>query len=172
MPDPPARALSATSRCSLDTSRDGSSTTSLGSPFQCLTTFPMKEFLLLSTLDGPWPSSCPGGSTAGCVAGQGRCVLPAQPGRAGCHGSALLRSPTFSSPQPESHKCQQTSWVQKALTAFIKRVFTSSSSSLRTKLFSPVTQSGTAGLCSAIQPGWRLQLCPSRTAASQSPFFL
>lgn len=37
-------------------SRDGDSTRALGSPFQCLTTFSVKKFLLISSLNLPWCS--------------------------------------------------------------------------------------------------------------------
>lgn len=40
----------------LNTSRAGYSFTSLGSLFQCLTTFCMKKFFLVSSLNLPWPS--------------------------------------------------------------------------------------------------------------------
>ena len=46
--------LSTTSKRFLNTSRDGDSTTSLGSPFQCLTTLPVKKFFLISSLNLPW----------------------------------------------------------------------------------------------------------------------
>ena len=36
------------------TSRDGDSTTSLGSPFQCLTTLSLKKLFLISHLNFPW----------------------------------------------------------------------------------------------------------------------
>jgi len=38
----------------LNTFRDGDSTTSLGSPFQCLTTLLEKIFFLISSLNLPW----------------------------------------------------------------------------------------------------------------------
>jgi len=38
----------------LNTSGDGDSTTSLGSLFQCLTTFSVKMFFLISNLNLPW----------------------------------------------------------------------------------------------------------------------
>ena len=41
------------SRHFLNTSRDGDSTTSLGSLFQCLTTLPVKKFFLISNLNLP-----------------------------------------------------------------------------------------------------------------------
>ena len=47
-------ALSTTSKWFLNTSRDGDSTTSLGSLFQCLTTFCVKKFFLISNLNLPW----------------------------------------------------------------------------------------------------------------------
>ncbi|KAJ7412206.1 proprotein convertase subtilisin/kexin type 4 [Willisornis vidua] len=50
----PTLSLSATSRGSLGTSRDGNSTTSLGSPFQCLAILSTENFLLLSNLNLPW----------------------------------------------------------------------------------------------------------------------
>ena len=46
--------LSATSTCFLNTSRDGDSTTSLGSLCQCLTTLSEKNFFLISNLNLPW----------------------------------------------------------------------------------------------------------------------
>ena len=46
--------LSATSTCLLNTSRDGDSTTSLGSLFQCWTTLSVKKFFLISSLNLPW----------------------------------------------------------------------------------------------------------------------
>ena len=45
---------STTSKHSLNTSRDGDSTTSLGSPFQCLTTLLEKKLSLKSNLNLPW----------------------------------------------------------------------------------------------------------------------
>ena len=46
--------LNITSTCFLNTSRDGDSSTSLGSPFQCLTTLSKKDFFLISNLNFPW----------------------------------------------------------------------------------------------------------------------
>ena len=48
--------LGTTSRhmCVLHTSRDGDSTTSLGSPFQCLITLLEKKFFLISNWNLPW----------------------------------------------------------------------------------------------------------------------
>ncbi|KAK4829616.1 LOW QUALITY PROTEIN: hypothetical protein QYF61_005743 [Mycteria americana] len=46
--------LSTSSKCLLNTSRDGDSTTSLGSLFQCLTTLLVKTFFLTSNLNLPW----------------------------------------------------------------------------------------------------------------------
>jgi len=46
--------LSTTSKCFLNTSRDGDSTTSLGSPFQCLTALLEKNYFLVSNLNLPW----------------------------------------------------------------------------------------------------------------------
>jgi len=43
--------LSTTAKWFLSTSRDGDSTTSLGSLFQCLTTLSVKKFLLISSLN-------------------------------------------------------------------------------------------------------------------------
>ena len=45
---------SATSTGFLNTSRDGNSTTSLSSLFQCLTTLSVKKFFLISNLNLPW----------------------------------------------------------------------------------------------------------------------
>jgi len=45
--------LSTASKWFLNTSRDGDSTTSLGSLFQCLTTLPVKKFFLISKLNLP-----------------------------------------------------------------------------------------------------------------------
>jgi len=45
---------SATSTCFLNTSRDGDSTTSLGSLFQCLTTLSVQKISLISNLYLPW----------------------------------------------------------------------------------------------------------------------
>ena len=45
---------SATSTRFLNTPRDGDSTTSLGSLFQCLTTLSVKKFFLISSLNLPW----------------------------------------------------------------------------------------------------------------------
>ena len=45
---------SATSTRFLNTSRDGDSTTALGSLFQCLTTLSVKKFFLISNLNLPW----------------------------------------------------------------------------------------------------------------------
>ena len=45
---------SAMSTLLLNTSRDGDSTTSLGSPFQCPTTHPGKKYFLISSLNLPW----------------------------------------------------------------------------------------------------------------------
>ena len=42
------------STCFLNTSRDGDSTTSLGSLFQCLTTLSVKKFFLIYSLNLPW----------------------------------------------------------------------------------------------------------------------
>ena len=47
------------SKCSLNTSRIGDSTTSLGSPFQCLTTLSEKKYFLTSSLNLPWCSLKP-----------------------------------------------------------------------------------------------------------------
>ena len=46
--------LSTTSKQFLNTSRDGDSTTSPGSPFQCLTTLSAKKCFLISNLNFPW----------------------------------------------------------------------------------------------------------------------
>ena len=46
--------LSTTSKWFLNTSRDGDSTTSLGSLFQCLTTLSANNFFLISNLNLPW----------------------------------------------------------------------------------------------------------------------
>ncbi|KAK4826742.1 hypothetical protein QYF61_010995 [Mycteria americana] len=46
--------LSATSKRLLNTSRDGDSTTFLGSLFQCLITLSLKTFFLISNLNLPW----------------------------------------------------------------------------------------------------------------------
>ncbi|KAK4829075.1 hypothetical protein QYF61_002019, partial [Mycteria americana] len=46
--------LSTTSTHLLNTSRDGDSTTSLGSLLQCLTTLSVKTFFLISNLNLPW----------------------------------------------------------------------------------------------------------------------
>ena len=46
--------LSTTSKQFLNTSRDGDSTTSLRSLFQCLTTLSVKKFFLISNLNLPW----------------------------------------------------------------------------------------------------------------------
>ena len=46
--------LSTTSKWFLNTPRDGDSTTTLGSPFQCLTTLSIKKFFLISSLNLPW----------------------------------------------------------------------------------------------------------------------
>ena len=46
--------LSTTSKQFLNTSRDGNSTTSLGTLFQCLTTLSVKTFFLISNLNLPW----------------------------------------------------------------------------------------------------------------------
>ena len=46
--------LSVTSTHLLNTSRDGDSTTSLGSLFQCLITLSVKKFFLISNLNFPW----------------------------------------------------------------------------------------------------------------------
>jgi len=56
--------LSTRPTCYLNTSRDGDSTTSLGSLFQCLTTLSVKKFFLISNLKLPLVqleviSSCP-----------------------------------------------------------------------------------------------------------------
>ena len=45
---------SAPSTCFLSTSRDGDSTTSLGSLVQCLTTLSVKKFFLISNPNLPW----------------------------------------------------------------------------------------------------------------------
>jgi len=44
---------SATSICFLNPSRDGDSTTALGSLFQCLTSLSLKKFFLISSLNLP-----------------------------------------------------------------------------------------------------------------------
>ena len=46
--------LSTKSKCFLNTSRDGDSTASLGSPFQHLTTLSEKKFFLTFNLNFPW----------------------------------------------------------------------------------------------------------------------
>ena len=46
--------LSTTSKQFLNTSKDGDSTTSLGSLFQCLTTLSVKKCFLISNLNLPW----------------------------------------------------------------------------------------------------------------------
>ena len=46
--------LNTTSKCSLNTSRFGDSTTSLGRPFQCLTALLEKCYFLTSSLNHPW----------------------------------------------------------------------------------------------------------------------
>ena len=50
---------SATSTRFFNTSRDGDSTTSLGSLFQCLTTLSVKKFFWRSNLNLPWCNSTP-----------------------------------------------------------------------------------------------------------------
>ena len=47
----------------LNTSRDGESTASLGSLFQCLTTLSVKTFFLISSLNLPWRNLRPNCST-------------------------------------------------------------------------------------------------------------
>ena len=63
MPDPhrvtQPRALSATSRLSLHTSRDGDSKSSLGSPCQCLTNLSSRKSILISNLSLPCNSLRP-----------------------------------------------------------------------------------------------------------------
>ncbi|KAK4832220.1 hypothetical protein QYF61_021067, partial [Mycteria americana] len=55
LPSPPLNmSLSTTSTRLLNTSRDGNSTTSLGSLFQCLTTLSVNKFFLISNLNPPW----------------------------------------------------------------------------------------------------------------------
>jgi len=51
---PLSTSISATSPVFLNTSKDGDSTTSLGSPFQHLTTLWEKKFFLISNLSLPW----------------------------------------------------------------------------------------------------------------------
>jgi len=51
--------LNTTSKRSSNTSRVGGSTTSLGSPFQCLTTLSDKQYFLKSSLNLPWRSLRP-----------------------------------------------------------------------------------------------------------------
>jgi len=51
--------LNTMSKHSLNTSRIGDSTTSLGSPFQCLTTLSEKYYFLTSSLNLPWHSLKP-----------------------------------------------------------------------------------------------------------------
>jgi len=51
--------LNTTSKCSLNTTGVSDSTTSLGSPFQCLTTLSEKEYFLTSSLNLPWRSLKP-----------------------------------------------------------------------------------------------------------------
>jgi len=46
--------LSTTSKRFLNTSRDGDSTTPLGSLFQCLTTLSVRKCFLISNLNSPW----------------------------------------------------------------------------------------------------------------------
>ena len=46
--------LSTTSKQFLNTSRDGDSTTFLGSLFQCLTTLSVKQIFLIANLNFPW----------------------------------------------------------------------------------------------------------------------
>ena len=48
--------LNTTSKHSLNTSKVGDSTTSPGSPFQCLTTLSEKYYFLTSSLNFPWHS--------------------------------------------------------------------------------------------------------------------
>ena len=48
--------LSTTSKRFLNASKDGDSTTSLGSLFQCLTILSVKKFFLISNLNLPWCS--------------------------------------------------------------------------------------------------------------------
>ncbi|KAK4830710.1 hypothetical protein QYF61_012970 [Mycteria americana] len=55
LPSPPLSLfLGTTSTYLLNTSRDGDSTTSLGSLFQCLITLSVKKFSLISSLNLPW----------------------------------------------------------------------------------------------------------------------
>ncbi|KAK4825788.1 hypothetical protein QYF61_002372 [Mycteria americana] len=55
LPSPPLNhSLSTTSTCLLNTSREGDSTTSLGSLFQGLATLSVKKFFLISNLNFPW----------------------------------------------------------------------------------------------------------------------
>ena len=51
--------LNTTSKCSLNTTRLSDSTSSLGSPFQCLTTLSEKQYFLTSSLNLPWRSLKP-----------------------------------------------------------------------------------------------------------------
>ena len=53
MPTKPKVSRSASSASFLNTSRDGDSTTSLGSLFQCLATVSVKKFFLISNLNSP-----------------------------------------------------------------------------------------------------------------------
>ena len=58
-PCPLTMALSARSPWFLNTSREGDCATSLGSPFQCLTTLSEKKCFLISNLNLPWHSLRP-----------------------------------------------------------------------------------------------------------------
>jgi len=51
--------LNTMSQCSLNASRVGDSTTSPGSPFQCLTTLSEQKYLLMASLNLPWRSLSP-----------------------------------------------------------------------------------------------------------------
>lgn len=61
------RALSARSSQFLNASRGGDSTTSMGIPFQCLTTLSVEKFFLMSNLNHPWYSSRPFPSVLNCL---------------------------------------------------------------------------------------------------------
>lgn len=93
-------------------------------------------------------------------------------GWACCHGSALLRSPTFSPPQPMSHKCQQTSWVQKNPHHFIKPSIYKQQHVPEDKAFLSSDSVWHSWAVLSHSPAWSLQLRLSRIAASQSPFSL
>ncbi|XP_051625283.1 uncharacterized protein LOC127461479 [Manacus candei] len=110
----PAHGTDATSSLSLNTSRDGESTPSLGSPFQWLSTLSAKKFFLISNLNLPWHSCRPSPLVLLMVAWEKRPIPPPAP--PSCQGVAESEEV---SPEPPLLQAEPPQLPQPLLTALV-----------------------------------------------------